>query len=335
MKLRFSAHTLRPRHAFTLSRESIREKQTFFVELHHDGIVGRGEAAPMARFGETPASCRAALERMAEALPQRLGDPETLIRSLEVLAPHAPAARAAVDAAVMDWVGRSTGAPLFRIWGIDPSEMPPTSMTIAIDTPERVRQRAREANGFTVLKLKLGGRRDQAMVSAIREVTDAIIRGDTNEGYPDRETALREIEWLAERNVELVEQPLPADRVEDMIWLRQRSPLPLIADEAFMHARDMDNVTEAYHGINIKLVKCGGTLAAREAIAAARARGLEVMLGCTLESSLGIAAAAHLAPLADYADLDGNLLIADDPFDGHPVIDGRIVLRDAPGLGIP
>ena len=238
------------------------------------------------------------------------------------------------ELAVMDWVGESLGAPLYRLWDIDPAKMPPTSMTIAIDAPDRVRERAREASGFRVLKLKLGGAQDHAMVNAVREVTDTPIRGDANEGFPDRETAIREIEWLASHNVELVEQPLPADRLEDMMWLKARSPLPLIADEAFLRSRDLSKLANAYHGINIKLVKCGGTLAARETITLARSHGLRVMLGCTVESSLGIAAAAHLAPLADYVDLDGNLLIANDPYVGHPIVDGRIALRDAPGLGV-
>ena len=335
MKLSFSEFTLRPRHAFTISRESIREKQTFFVEIHHDGIVGRGEAAPMTRVGESPEKCRQALDRINDSLDGSPADHESVIKSLEGIAPQAPAARSAVETALMDWKGKSIGAPLYRMVNADPAEMPPTSMTIAIDAPQRVRERAREACDFVVLKLKLGGKEDRAMIGAIREVTDTLIRGDANEGYPDRETALQEIEWLAERNVELVEQPLPADRIDDMLWLKERSPLPLIADEAFMQARDLERIAEAYDGINIKMVKCGGMLAAREAVAAARERGLKIMIGCTIESSLGIAPAAHLAPLADYVDLDGNLLIANDPFEGHPVIDGRIALRDAPGLGIP
>lgn len=253
-----------------------------------------------------------------------------LLRTLKRAAPTEHAARAAMDAAIMDWLGKSLGAPLFRLWGLDSVAMPPTSMTIAIDAPDRVR----ETSDFHVLKLKLGGADDHAMVKAIREVTDRPIRGDANEGFPDRETALREIEWLAGHNVELMEQPLPAARLEDMVWLKERSPLPVIADEAFLCSRDLPNLAEAYNGINVKLVKCGGTLAAREAIMLARSYDLEVMLGCTVESSLGIAAAAHLAPLVDYVDLDGNLLLSNDPYVGHPVVDGRIALRDAPGLGI-
>jgi L-alanine-DL-glutamate epimerase-like enolase superfamily enzyme len=334
MQITFRERTLRPRHAFTLSRESIREKRSLFVELVHDGLVGRGEGAPIARYGETPQSCRAALERMRAALPESPVDHGALIASLSDLAPKDHAARAAMDAAIMDWVGKSQGVPLYALWKIDPARMLPTSMTIAIDTPDRVRERAREACGFHVLKLKVGVEQDRAMIGAIRDVTDVKIRADANEGYPDRETALREIEWLAGRNVELIEQPLPAAHLEDTAWLKDRSPLPLIADEAFLLPQDVPNLAEAYHGINVKLVKCGGTLHARQAIQSARSCGLEVMIGCTIESSLGIAAAAHLAPLADYVDLDGNLLLANDPFVGHPIRDGRIGLRDAPGLGI-
>jgi L-alanine-DL-glutamate epimerase-like enolase superfamily enzyme len=334
MQFELIKRTLRLRHAFTLSRGSIREKQSLVVELTHDGLVGRGEAAPIARYGETPESCLVALERMCEAMPESPAAYVALLGTLKGVAPNEHAAAAAMDAAIMDWLGKSLGVPLYRLWGLDPAGMPPTSMTIAIDAPDRVRQRAREASDFHILKLKLGGAEDHAMVKAIREVTDRPIRGDANEGFPDRETALRQIEWLAGHNVELVEQPLPASLLEDMVWLKERSPLPIIADEAFIRSEDLPVLAQAYHGINVKLVKCGGTLAAREAITLARSHGLEVMLGCTVESSLGIAAAAHLAPLVDYVDLDGNLLLGNDPYVGHPVVDGRIALRDAPGLGI-
>lgn len=334
MQCSFVKRTLRLSHAYTLSRGSISEKQSLFVELAHDGVVGRGEGSPIPRYGETPASCLHALERMSEIMPESPVAYEPLLRALERAQPTEHAARAAMDAAIMDWVGKSMGVPLYRLWGLESAAMPPTSMTIAIDAPERVRERAREASGFRVLKLKLGGEDDHAMVKAIREVTDQLIRGDANEGYPDRETALREMEWLAGHNVELVEQPLPADRFEDMVWLKARSPVPMIADEAFVPTSDVSDLAQAYDGINVKLVKCGGTLAAREAITLARAHDLHVMLGCTVESSLGIAAAAHLGPLVDYVDLDGNLLLANDPYEGHPIVDGCIVLRDAAGLGI-
>lgn len=335
MKLTFSERTLRPRTAFTLSRERIAERRSVFVGLEHDGLIGRGEGSPIARHGETAESCLAALDRMRDAMAG--ADPhdyETLIPSLRQFSPKDNAAMAAIDAAIMDWVGKARGLPLYGIHGADPALMPPTSMTIAIDTPDQVRERALEASGFHVLKLKLGGDHDRAMVEAIRVVTDVPLRGDANEGYADREAAIREIEWLAERHVELIEQPLPAAKVDDMAWLKERSPIALIADEACTGVEVIPDLAEVYHGINIKTVKSGGTLAVKETIETARQHGLSVMLGCTLESSLGIAAAAHLAPLVDYADLDGNLLLANDPFDGHPIVDGRIFLRDTPGLGI-
>ena len=331
MKLAFTERTLRPKTAFTLSRERIAERRSVFVELEHEGLTAYGEGSPIARHGETAESCRAALERMRAAMGD--ADPRayvTLIPSLQPLAMGSNAALAAMDAAIMDWVGKVRGVPLYRLHGADPARMPPTSMTIAIDTPDNVRVRASEASGFHVLKLKLGGDHDRAMIEAIREVTEVPIRGDANEGYPDRETALREIEWLAERNVELIEQPLPAAAVDDMAWLKERSPMPLVADEAFTGVAAMPELAEVYHGINIKLVKSGGMLAASDVIERARRHGLSVMLGSTIESSLGVAAGAHLAPLVDYADLDGNLLLANDPFDGHPVVDGRIPCATRP-----
>jgi len=335
MRLEFAERTLRPKRAFTLSREKISERRSVFVTLEHEGLVGRGEGSPIARYGQTAEGCLAALESMREVLAN--ADPSSyapLIQSLRSQAPEANTAVAAVDAAIMDWVGKSKGIPLYQLHGVDPKAMPPTSMTIAIDTPDQVRKLAREARGFSILKLKLGGEQDRRMVEAIRSVTDVPIRGDANEGYADRETALREIEWLAAHNVELIEQPLPAGDLCDAAWLKERSPLPVIAEEAFSGIEDLPDLASAYHGINIKLVTSGGTLAALDIIREARRHGLSVMLGSTIESSLGIAAAAHLAPLADYVDLDGNLLIANDPFAGHPIENGRIVLQDRPGLGI-
>ena len=335
MRLDIVERTLRPKRAFTLSREKIRERQSVFVTLDHEGVIGRGEGSPIARHDHTAEAILAALEAMRDVLEDAdLSAYEALIQSLRECTPEATPALAAMDAAIMDWVGKSKDMQLYRLHGIDPSAMPPTSISIAIDTPDQVRKLAREARDFSILKIKLGGEQDRGMVRAIRDVTDVPIRGDANEGYADRETALREIDWLASQHVELIEQPLPADRLEDMVWLKERSPLPLIADEGFSGTEDLSDLKNGYHGINIKLVKIGGTLAALTAIREARRHGLNVMLGSTLESSLGIATAAHLAPLVDHADLDGNLLLANDPFIGLPIENGRIVLSDRPGLGI-
>jgi len=333
MKIQVKAEVLKLRHTFTIAHGSSDERVNLVVGLEHEGRVGWGLAAPNPRYGETPESCKAALLAMARELQ---GDPrayEPLISSLLRNHEGEFAAKAALDMAIMDLAGKTLDAPLYRIWGLDPAGLSPTSMTIGMAAPEQVAQRAQEAAGFHVLKVKLGSADDHALIEAIRSVTQVPIRVDANEGWHSREHAIREVEWLAAHNVELVEQPMPASAIEDAVWLKQRSPLPLIADEAFTCNADLLSMGEAYHGVNIKLMKCGGTLMAREAVTLARGLGLQIMLGCMVESSLGIAAAAQLAPYADYLDLDGNLLICNDPFRGHAVIDGFLKLNDAPGLG--
>ena len=320
-------------HAFTLSRGSSSVKHNLFVELDHDGIKGYGEAAPNSRYQESPQSAQQALTEITKNLK---GDPRaytTFLSQLDNINAGEQAAKSAIDSAVMDWVGKCLQIPLYRLWGLTP-EIKPTSMTIAIDDPQSMAQRAAEARNFQFLKIKLGSPNDRAVIEAIRNRTHQIIRVDANEGWTNREQAIREIQWLAGQNVELIEQPMPAQNVEDMIWLKARSPLPLIADEAFSKPGDLPAVSQAYHGVNIKLTKTGGTLVARDALVLARTLGLKIMLGCMIESGLGIAAAAHLAPLADYVDLDGNLLLSQDPYPGHPVKDGCLMLKNSPGLGV-
>ncbi len=334
MRVTIFERALRLRHTFTIARGSREVNENLFLRLEHEGITAWGEASPNRRYGETPASCRATLERLCEALPETPRAYDPLLRSLAATLDGQYAALAALDMALFDWLGKSLHAPLYQIWGLDPATLPPTSLTISIDTPENVRARVRDAADFQILKIKLGGSHDRDMIRAIREVSDQALRVDANEAWHDREHALREIEWLARHKVELVEQPMPADRWEDMAWLKARSPLPLIADEAFSLPEDLLRIRKAFHGVNIKLMKCGGLVQARDALALARTLGLKTMLGCMIESSVAIAAAAQLAPLVDYADLDGNLLLADDPFLGHSVRGGRLFLNERPGLGV-
>jgi len=334
VKVQIETKKLNLCHTFTIARSSSDEKHNVFIKIQKDGVTGWGEAAPNIRYNETPQSSMDAIKRLCEILPDNLFSYRSPLESLNEAIPGEYAAKAAVDMAVMDWVGQSLGIPLFRLWGLDPSKMPKTSMTIAIDTPSEMGQRAVESQKFEILKIKLGTGNDREIIEAIRNVSDQIIRVDANEGWLDREAAINEIEWLADRGVELIEQPMPADRLEDMAWVKQRSPLPLIADEAFTSVNSIFDLKDSYHGINIKLMKCGGTQAALQAINLARAMKMSIMLGCMVESSVGIAAAAHLAPMVDYADLDGNLLINNDPFNGHEVAKGAVSLKDQPGLGI-
>jgi len=321
---------LRLRHTFRLARGDSDSRRVVVVEIEDDGLIGRGEAAPIARYGQDAASAALAAEQMVT----RLGD----LRAFDSAAARAavagePAAEAAIDMALRDLAGKRLGVPLFELMGIDPSSMPVTSFTIGMDTPEIVAQKVREAAGFEVLKVKMGSKDDQKVLETVRSMTSCSVRVDANEGWT-LEDALERLEWLQEMGVELVEQPLPADRLDEMRELKKQSPLPLIADESVARADDIPRLADAFDGINIKLMKCGGLGEAVRMIHVARAHGMTIMLGCMVESSLAITAAAHIAPLVDYADLDGNLLITNDPFVGAEVRHGKLVLPSEPGLGV-
>lgn len=318
------------RHTFRLSRGASDVRHNLLVELEHEGLVGLGEAAPIPRYAQDWASSSSAVETMAG----RLGDPRAFRDAGRAAAVAGQeAAQAAVDMALHDLAGKRMGVPLYELLGLDPRATPATSYTIGLDTPEVVERKVREAGAYEILKVKLGSDEDREVLETVRGATDRRLLVDANEGWT-LDGARERLEWLAGLGVELVEQPLPADRLEETRELRRESPLPLFADESVHRAEDIPRIASAFDGINIKLAKCGGIGEALRMIATARAHGLRVMLGCMVESSIGITAAAHLSPLVDYADLDGNLLIADDPFTGARIVDGRIVLPDAPGLGV-
>jgi L-alanine-DL-glutamate epimerase-like enolase superfamily enzyme len=226
------------------------------------------------------------------------------------------------------------GVPIYRLFGLDPADAPITTFSIGIDTPETTRQKVREAEAFPVLKVKVGLATDEPTIEAVRSVTKKPLRVDANEGWKDREEALRKIKWLETQGVEFIEQPMPADRQDDIRWLRERVDMPIIADEACLRPVDVLKCAEAYDGVNVKIDKAGGILQAYRMIQIARALGLKTMLGCMVSSSVSVTAAAQLSPLVDYADLDGNLLIANDPYAGVKVENGKLVLPDRPGLGV-
>lgn len=318
------------RHTFRLSRGASDVRHNLLVELEHEGRVGLGEAAPIPRYAQDRDSSAAVVETMVG----RLGDLRAFRDAARAAAVDGQeAAQAAVDMALHDLAGKRMGVPLYELLGFDPRAAPATSYTIGLDTPEVVERKVHEAGAYEILKVKMGSEEDRAVLETVRDVTDRRLLVDANEGW-SLDGARERLEWLAGLNVELVEQPLPADRLEETRALRRESPLPLFADESVHRVEDIPRIASAFDGINIKLAKCGGIGEALRMIATARAHGMRVMLGCMVESSVGITAAAHLSPLVDYADLDGNLLIADDPFTGARIVDGRIVLPDAPGLGV-
>jgi len=321
---------LRLRHTFRLARGDSDSRRVLVVELEADGLIGRGEAAPIARYGQDAVSAA----RAAETMVARLGDHRAFDSAAARSAVAGePAAEAAVDMALRDLAGKRLGVPLHELMGIDPATMPVTSFTIGMDTPEIVEQKVREAAGFEVLKVKMGSNKDREVLEAVRRVSDRPLRVDANEGWT-LDDALERLQWLREIGVELVEQPLPADQLDQMRELKKASPLPLFADESVGRAADIPRLVGAFDGINIKLMKCGGIGEALRMIHVARAHGLKIMIGCMVETSMAVTAAAHIAPLVDHVDLDGNLLITNDPYVGAEVRDGRLVLPSEPGLGV-
>ncbi|MES2706000.1 MAG: dipeptide epimerase [Verrucomicrobiota bacterium] len=326
-------HTLRLTltNPWTISRGSAAGKEYACVELRLDGHTGWGEAAHNSRYDESLKSVRAGLavgighfgRSGLAALPEILADDRI-----------SGSAKAALDMALLDLEGKQRGLPAGELLGV-PAVLPPrTSFSIGIDSLEVMKAKTLAASEYAVLKIKLGTDHDEAIVNAIREVTDQPLRVDANEGWCDREQALRHIERLAGQGVELIEQPMPAGNLDDVAWLRERSPLPLFADEDVMKTTDIPRLARAYHGINIKLMKAGGPREAWRMVSEARRLGLKIMLGCMIESSCGISAAAHLSPAVDFTDLDGHLLLASDPFSGLRLEDGRVLTSGRPGLGV-
>lgn len=323
------------RHTWTISRNSSDFKDNVFVRVERDGLAGWGEAAPNVRYGESTEQTAAALRRAQGSfesgdwsayatMPQRwtsaIGDQRC--------------AGAALDMALLDWIGRRLNVPLYRLLGLDKTKTPITSFSIGIDTPEAVQQKVKEAADFPVLKIKVGRDNDAEIMAAVRQVTDRPLRVDANEAWHDKETAIQKIRWLAGQGVEMIEQPMPAAMIEETAWLRQRAGIPIFADEAVIVSTDIPKLAGAYDGINVKLMKAGGIQESIRMIHVARAMGMKIMLGCMIESSLGISAAAHLSPAVDYADLDGHLLISNDPFAGLAVEHGKLLLSDHAGLGV-
>jgi L-alanine-DL-glutamate epimerase-like enolase superfamily enzyme len=320
---------------FRISRSVQLTAENVLVELEAGGVHGIGEAAPSGFYGEKREIVLAALPY----LTNRLGDDPSLLEditeSLDRAFPHGnAAAKAAIDMALHDLVARRLGVPVYQLLGLNPQRTPRTSFTIGIDTPDEMAARAREASvEYPILKIKVGTPNDVETVRAIREATNATLRVDANAAWSAKE-AIRTINALVPYDIEFVEQPVAAGDLEGLRLVRENVPVPIIADESCVGPDDVAKVVGRVDGINIKLMKCGGLRNALKMIHTARAHHLKVMLGCMIESSLSITAAAQLSPLVDYADLDGHLLIRDDPFEGVTVEHGKLMLPERPGLGV-
>lgn len=335
MKIFFRPYPLLLSHTFTVATCSRTTTPDVLLELHHDGLVGYGEASMPPYLGESIESVMEFLGKVDLSLFHDPMQTEEILHYVDLIAPGNCAAKAALDIALHDLQGKILGQPLHQVWGLDSQNTPLTTYTIGIDTEEVVKQKVREVEGrFGRLKIKVGVEGDHELVKAIRTVSNLPLTVDANQGWKDREKALDEIFWLASEGCIMVEQPLPKHNLDDLAWLTSRSPLPIIADESVQRLSDLPRIADSFSGINIKLMKCTGLNEARKMISEAQRLGLKVMLGCMTETSCAVSAAAQLSPLADFADLDGNLLISNDPFSGMKIVDGRIKLNNAPGIGV-
>ena len=335
LKLSFYPYELQLRHTFTVSSYSRKTTPGVQVCIEYEGVTGYGEASMPPYLGQSVETVTAFLSKVNL---EQFKDPfqiETILAYIDSLSPGDGAAKAAIDIALHDLTGKLIGLPWWRIWGLDAAKAPDTTFTIGIDTPEVVREKTREcADRFNILKVKVGLDNDKEMISTIREITDLPLAVDANQGWKDKEKALDEIFWLYENGVVMVEQPMAKEKMDDNAWITERSPIPVFADEAIQRLADIPSIKGAYHGINIKLMKCTGMREAWKMVNYARAEGMKVMVGCMTETSCAVSAAAQLSPAVDFADLDGNLLITNDLYKGMEVVNGRVTLSDLPGIGV-
>lgn len=343
MVLTFEPFEARMKHVFTIAGSSRSTTPIVLTKIAYQGYVGYGEASMPPYLGESTAS---AMEFLRRVDLSRFSSPfqmEEILTYVDNITTNNTAAKCAVDIALHDLCGKIMGQPWWKIWGWNNKDLPSTSVTVGLAyapdgsiDKEEVRKKTMETLDYNLIKVKLGNKEenDKTMITTIREITDLPIVVDANQGWKEKGYALDMIEWLAQRGVEMVEQPMPKLLLDEAAWLRDRSPLPLIADEACQRLTDVRKLYGAYDGINIKLMKCTGMREAREMITLAKALNMRIMMGCMTETSVAISAAAQFADQLEWADLDGNWLIANDIFTGMKVVKGRITLEDKPGIGV-
>ena len=335
LHMKFFPYELKLAHVFTVASYSRTTTPDVQVEITWEGVTGYGEASMPPYLGQSVETVTNFLNKVDLS---QFNDPfkmEDILSYVDSLSEGDGAAKCAIDIALHDLVGKLLGQPWYKLWGLDPAKAPSTTFTIGIDTPEVVKEKTLEAVGkFNILKVKVGLDTDVEMIETIRTVTDVPLAVDANQGWKDRSKALDEIFWLKEHGIVMVEQPMPKEQLDDIAWLTERSPLPIFADESIQRMKDIPSLMGAYNGINIKLMKCTGMREGWKMANMARALGMKVMVGCMTETSCAVSAAAQFSPYVDFADLDGNLLIANDRFDGVKVVDGKLTLPDRPGIGV-
>lgn len=334
MRLNYFPYTLELKHTFTISTYSRNTTPAILLELEHNGITGFGEISMPQYLGETVESASAFLNGIDTDTLIPDGGIDRAIDAVDRSAAGNNPAKAGLDIALHDLFCKSKGVAIRDYYGIKGDMSPKISFTIGIDSDEKLISKMKEAAPYEYIKIKLGTADDKRIIDLIRRITDKKLIVDINQGWKEKEYALDMIFYLRENGIVLIEQPFSKNDVGSQEWLVERSPLPIFADEALQRYGDLELIKNLYHGINIKLMKCTGIREAYRMIQRGKECGLQIMLGCMTETSCAIAAAAQLSPMADYADLDGNLLIANDPFRGHEISEGRIILNSMPGLGI-
>jgi L-alanine-DL-glutamate epimerase-like enolase superfamily enzyme len=334
LKLTFRPYELQLRHTFTIASNSRTTTAVMLTEIEWEGVTGFGEGSMPPYLGE---SHQTATKFLSSIDLSQFKDPfrmEEILDYVDAAMPGNCAAKASVDIALHDLVGKLLNQPWHRIWGYSAEKTPLTTFTIGIDKKEEVIAKTKEASPFKTLKVKIGGGNDEEMINSVRSVTKVPLSVDVNQGWKDRQQALDKVHWLKEQGVVFVEQPFDKHNFDDTAWLTQNSPLPIIADEALQRIGDLERLHGVYSGINCKLMKCTGMREAHKIVEMARSLKMKTLMGCMTETSCGVSAAAQLSPIVDWADLDGNLLISNDLFDGMKVVDGKVTLGDLPGIGI-
>jgi len=334
MELTYKPFTLDLKHTFTIASNSRSTTPVVLTQIEHEGVIGYGEASMPPYLGE---SHETVTKFLAKVNLNQFNDPfelDEILNYVDTIDAKNTAAKASVDIAMHDLVGKMLNKPWYKIWGYNKLTTPFTTFTIGIDTEDIVRKKVKEAEDYRLLKIKLGSSDDKKLIQTIREVTDKPIAVDANQGWKDKEFALDLIYWMKEYNVQMVEQPMPKENVDEIAWLTEKSPLPIFADEGVQRLPDVIKTKGIYSGINIKLMKCTGLREAHKMLELAKALNLMTMIGCMTETSCAVSAASQLAPQVDWADLDGNLLIKNDPFSGTKIIDGKITLNENPGIGL-
>ncbi len=343
-KINWKTYGLKLKHVFTIARGSRSIVPNVFLTIEKDGFIGHGEAGPNTRYNETPKLVEEFFEAFnfeALARVESAGDLENIIAeeshkiSKKTGNPVPESAKTAIEMAWLDWDAKKKLKPLWQLWGAESGVGPLTSYTIGIDTPQIMQEKVREAAKYPLYKIKLGTDRDREIITALRQVTDKPLRVDANEGWKTIDQAKREIEYLEKQGIEMVEQPMHSSMKKELRELKKWSPLPLMADESFTGTEPLDEIAEQFDILNIKLMKIGSLVKARRTIETAHKMGMEVMIGCMIESSLANAAGALLALNCRYSDLDGHVLIGNDPYKGLEILeDGKIALSDGPGFGV-